>query len=293
MITTAEPILKTRTSLGEGSLWDSKEQVLYWLDITDQKVFRYDPRTGENKTWDVPAYPSTIVPRESGGVVVAVQHGFAALNLETGETQMLAEVESDLPNNRLNDGKCDPAGRLWVGSMDFQFASGAGGLYFLEKDHSVKKVLSGVTCSNGIVWSQDHRFMYYIDSFTSQVDCFDYDLATGDITNRRTAVSIPKELGLPDGMTLDAEGMLWVAIYGRGVVHRYHSETGELLESVEVPGANQVTSCALGGPDLKELYITTATTDYQAEEWEKYPNGGNLFRARVDVKGLPALSFKG
>lgn len=293
MSLSAERIPEAKALLGEGSIWDPRANVLYWVDIEGHKVFVFEPGSGENRTLEVPGYPSTIVPRASGGALITVANGFAALDPETGAVQMLAEVESEISTNRFNDGKCDPAGRFWAGTMDFELKPGKGSLYFLDTDLSVEKALSGVSVSNGIVWSRDGKTMYYIDSPTQEVHAFDYDLDTGRLGKRCVAVSIAKETGVPDGMTIDEEGMLWVALWGGGAVKRYDPGTGRCLETVEVPGAHQVSSCALGGTDLDELYITTASTGYTTEEWRAHPDAGSLFRVKVGVKGLPAVSFEG
>ena len=294
MAHTAKPILKTKTIIGEGSLWDPKAQVLYWLDIGAQRVFVYDPQSGENKSFEIGGYPSSIVPRESGGVAITVINGYAALNLETGSIETLAQVEGNITANRFNDGKCDPAGRYWAGTMPFDLSQKKkGGLYRLEPDLSVINVLSEVSCSNGIVWSLDNQWMYYIDSLTQEVHRYDYVLETGNISNRKTVVVIPEKVGFPDGMAIDEAGNLWVALYQGGAVHCYHPNTGKLLDQVQVPGAELVTSCAFGGRKLKDLYITTACCEYSEEDWLKNPNAGNLFKVEMKVGGIPAVSFKG
>jgi sugar lactone lactonase YvrE len=291
----AEPVVKIKAILGEGSIWDSNRQLLYWLDILGHQVFVYDPSTGTNTAIDVPDHPSTIVPRESGGTVITIKNGFASLDLTTGATVMLAEMEGDMGTNRFNDGKCDPAGRLWAGTMEFNLQTNEGSLYVLDRDLSVKKVLSDVTCSNGIVWTEDRKTMYYIDSPKRVVHAYDYDDHTCTLSNERIAVNIPEEIGLPDGMTIDSEGMIWVAIFGGSMVCRYDPKSGEKIDTVQVPKARCVTSCALGGPDLTDLYITTATAlfEHKLDDPEMHENGGNLFKVKVDVPGIPAISFKG
>lgn len=292
---TAETISEIKTILGEGSLWDARAGLLLWLDIMDGKVFRFDPKSRANQVIPVPNFPSTIVPREKGGAVLTQKNGFAVLDWVSDSLQNLAEVEAEIETNRFNDGKCDPAGRFWAGTMDFDLSPQKGALYVLDLDLSVKKVLSEVTCSNGIVWSPDHKAMYYVDSPTQEVHAFDYDIDTAEISNRRAVIRIPKEQGIPDGITIDREGMLWVALFGGSAVGRYDPKRGKLIEKVEVPGARCVTSCALGGPQLKDLYITTSIPFYEFEKDppEMHANGGKLFITPVEVQGLPAQSFKG
>lgn len=289
----AEIALQYKAVLGEGVLWNGRQNLLYWVDILDHKVFVYDPVSGENKVLDVGNYPSTIVPRETAGAAVTLENGFAHLDLQSGECSLICEMEKDVPGNRFNDGKCDAAGRFWAGTMDLDIKPKKGALYVLDGRYRVRKMLDGVSCSNGIVWTRDNRTMYYIDSPTQQVEGFDFDVETGNISNRRTVVDIPKEAGMPDGMSIDSDDTLWVALFRGGKVNHYDPESGQLLETVEVPGADQVTACAFGGSDLQDLYITTASSDYRVEDWEKHPNAGCLFTVRTDTKGVPAHYFRG
>ena len=289
----AERVLKHRANLGEGALWAQTARMLYWVDILDRRIMVFDPATNANREIPVAHYPSAIVPRARGGAMIAVERGFAALDLETGRVSMVAEIEADIPSNRFNDGKCDPAGRFWAGSMDFDLAPEKGALYSLDRDRKVSKALEKVSCSNGIVWSADRKSMYYIDSLTQRVDAFDYDFETGSIARRGTAVEIPKEVGFPDGMAIDSEDMIWVALYGGGRVNRYNPKTGRFLDAVLVPGANLVTSCAFGGADLGDLYITTASCGYDDADWKGHPEAGSLFRARTGAVGVPAGVYGG
>jgi sugar lactone lactonase YvrE len=289
----AEVVLERQSVLGEGALWDSRQDLLYWLDIMDHKAFVYNPVSGENRALDVKNYPSTIVPRESGGAAVTLKNGFAHLDLQSGECSLICEVEGEIDGNRFNDGKCDAAGRFWAGTMDFTIKPHRGALYVLDADHGVRKMLDGVSCSNGIVWTRDNHTMYYIDSLTQRIEGFDFDVETGEISNRRTVVAIPKEVGMPDGMSVDSEDTLWVALFQGGKVNRYDPESGELLETVEVPGASQVTACAFGGSDLRDLYITTASSGYEEQDWKKHPQAGCLFRIRTSSQGVPAHCYYG
>ena len=289
----ADPIVQQGARLGEGSLWHSQTQRLFWVDIMGQTVFIFDPKSGENRGINVGADVGTVVPRKSGGVMLGVKGGFASLDLETETLEEIAMVETDLPNNRFNDGKCDPAGRFWAGSMAYDFAKGAGNLYCMEQDLSVRKVLPDVSISNGLVWTADQATIYYIDSLAFQIAAFDYDVATGQIANRRPVVQLPEAVGFLDGMSIDANGNLWVAIYGAGQVRCWDPASGELLDTIEVPGAKLTTSCAFGGPDLNELYITSASDGLTDQQKEEQPLAGSLFRAELDVAGVPAFEFAG
>ena len=286
-----ETIVQRPSLVGEGAIWDPARQVLYWVDIIGHKLFVYDPARGTNRSVDTLQAVGTVVPRNSGGVVVALHNGFAGLDPESGVMRPIADPERDLPGNRFNDGKCDPAGRLWAGTMEFDGAPGRGALYCLEVDGSVTRKFGGVTISNGIVWSRDQRTMYYVDTGRNDVQAFDYDLATGAIGNARVTVTNGGS-GHFDGMTMDEEGMWWIAIFGGGAVRRYHPESGELLAALELP-MSQITSCAFGGPDLTDLYVTSACLRLSAAERAAEPLAGSLVKVTPGVRGLPAVPYAG
>ncbi len=287
-----ELVLDAKAELGEGALWHAQAQRLYWVDIIRGEVHVYDPRAQTDRTIRVGQQVGTVVPRRSGGLMLALHHGFASLDLDTEQVTVLNDPEQALPNNRFNDGKCDPAGRFWAGTMDMAEAPGAGSLYRLEADLAVSKQVDNVTTSNGLVWSLDQTKMYYIDSGAQTVDAFDYDHATGAIANRRSVITLPKEYGIPDGMTMDEEGRLWVAGWGGRRLSRWDPADGRCLQVIELP-ASQVTSCAFGGPNLKQLYVTTARTGLQPEVLAEQPLAGGLFVVEVGVRGLPAYEFAG
>jgi sugar lactone lactonase YvrE len=292
MSQSAELVLDAKATLGEGAIWDAKLEILYWVDIVGCQVHVYDPATGQNRALDVGQYVGTVVPRRSGGLMLALHHGFASLDLETGQVAVVADPEQDRPGNRFNDGKCDPAGRFWAGTLALDGTPEVAALYRLDADLSVHKMLDRVTCSNGIVWTADNKIMYYIDTAVRRVDAFDYDLETGAISGRRTAFEVPTEMGYPDGSTLDSEGMLWVALWQGGAVSRWNPATGELLQVVDVPAPN-VTSCAFSGPKLDQLYITSARNGLSEQALVDYPLAGGLFCAEVGVTGVPAVGFEG
>jgi len=295
MATTAELLLDLKAELGEGPLWHAPSQRLYWVNIMAGEVHLYDPQANTDRFLTVGQPVGTVVPRRSGGVMLALQHGFASLDLESGAVTMLSDPEKHLPENRFNDGKCDPAGRFWAGTM----LNGAGesdpphgSLYSLDANHQVQRRLGHVRISNGLAWSLDKRTLYFVDSPEYRVDAFDYDDATGEIGNRRPAVTIARQYGLPDGMTIDAEGMLWVAGWGGGQVNRWNPANGQWLETIKVP-ASQSSACAFGGPNLDMLYITSARTGLDAATLAREPLAGGLFVARPGVKGVEAFEFAG
>jgi sugar lactone lactonase YvrE len=234
----------------------------------------------------------TVVPRAAGGVMLALYEGFAAFDPETGELTMIVDPEADLPGNRFNDGKCCPGGTFWAGTMAYENQTTQGSLYRLDPDMSVHKMLGNIGISNGIVWSLDHRTMYYIDSMAYTVRAFDYDTNTGDISRERVIIRVPREEGLPDGMDIDEEGMLWVAHFGGGRINRWHPETGEILHTLRLP-ASQVTACAFGGPELDTLYITSAALNLDEAALKQEPHAGGLFTVKPGYRGVKSFKFAG
>jgi sugar lactone lactonase YvrE len=287
----AELVLDTKSMLGEGSIWHPKEQVLYWIDIEGKLLHIYDPATKEDKTFPVGSRIGTVVPVQGGGALVALQNGIHKLDTKTGK---LTYLDNPLPdsNMRFNDGKCDPNGRFWVGSMAMDTRKKGATLYRFDKDKTIHPMLDSVSISNGIVWTADKKTMYYNDTPTGTIQAFDYNDKTGAITNRRVAVRIPRGTGSPDGMTIDAEGNLWVALWGGYCVGKFNPVTGELLQKIKVPASN-VSSCAFGGKDLETLYITTARAWVNPDKLKEFPLSGGLFAVKPGVRGVPAEFYKG
>jgi sugar lactone lactonase YvrE len=294
MTDSIELILDAQAALGEGPIWDAPSQRLYWVNISQGEVHVYDPRANTDRTIQVGQPVGTVVPRRSGGVMLAVKAGFASLDLETEKLTVWDDPEPHLPQNRFNDGKCDPAGRFWAGSMTdgSPTVRSAGSLYCLDVNRQVTKRLGQVSISNGLAWSRDKKTMYFIDSLAYSVDAFDYDDATGEIGNRRSIITVGGEGNVPDGMAMDADGMLWVAQYGGSCVRRWDPTDGGLLETIELP-ATQITACAFGGPDLDELYITSARTGLDEAALARQPHAGGIFKVRPGVRGLEAFEYAG
>jgi len=289
----ADLALDARALLGEGPVWDARKQVLYWVDIMGYQVHVFNPAASQDRAIDVGQPVGTVVPRRSGGVMLALRDGFTALDLESGKLTMIVDPEAHLPKNRFNDGKCDPAGRFWAGTMRIaEDQKGAGSLYRLDPNLSVHKMWGDITVANGIAWSHDAKTMYYIDSPTRMVVAFDYNVETGAIANPKPVVSTPDVPGVPDGMTIDAEGMLWVAYWGGWRVVRWNPHTGEALDVIELP-VERVTAPWFGGPHLDELYITSARIGLSDEALAQQPHAGSIFVARPGVTGLPAFEFAG
>ena len=292
MNTTLELLVDQHALVGEGPLWDEAKQVLYWVDILSSKLFIYNPATGENRALDVGQHVGTVVTRASGGLMLAVREGFASFDLETQELTLIANTEAHITGNRFNDGKCDPAGRFWAGTMAYENPTNQGSLYRLDTDLSVHKIFGDVAISNGIIWSLDHTTMYYIDTLRKNVRAFDYADDTGDISNERVIINVPEEIGMPDGMAIDSEGMLWVAHYGGSCVTRWNPNTAQLLLKIDLP-VTQVTACAFGGPDLDTLFITSAAQELDAAELERQPLAGGLFSIKTPYQGVPSFRFGG
>ncbi|MDQ3766808.1 MAG: SMP-30/gluconolactonase/LRE family protein [Actinomycetota bacterium] len=286
-----EVAVDSHAQLGEGPVWDEASSQLVWVDIIASSVHRFTPDTGANETIDVGQPVGAVATRTAPGLVLAMRDGFGILDTDRGDVQMIAGAEADLTGNRMNDGKCDSAGRFWAGTMAFDEALAAGALYRLDRDHSVEKMIPDVSISNGLCWSADDRSMYYIDSPTQGVDVFDFDAASGGLSNRRRVIDIPNKAGLPDGMTIDEQGFLWIALYGGGAVRRYSPE-GELDRTVDLPAA-QVTSCTFGGNDLRDLYITSAAQELSERTLVAQPHAGALFVCRPGPAGLPANRYAG
>ncbi|MCI0338859.1 MAG: SMP-30/gluconolactonase/LRE family protein [Acidobacteria bacterium] len=291
---TAELEYEHDSLLGEGPVWDWRTRRLLWVDIEGYCINRYDPQTHELEALWIGQYVGSLAVRSSGGFILALKSGFAALDAETGEVTPLADAESHLPENRFNDGKCDPAGRFWGGTLalDEKNGAGKGNLYCLDSDLSVHLKISGVWISNGLAWTIDERTMYYIDSPTQKVVAYDYDRATCEIADPRTVIEVPDGMGYPDGMTIDTEGMLWIAHWDGAQICRWNPMNGELLATIQVP-VSRPTSCVFGGENFDTLYITSARTRLDEKMLAAQPLAGSIFKCRPGVCGLPMNEFGG
>ena len=286
-----ELVVDYQARLGEGPLWDVKSQRLYWVNILDGEIHMYEPMTDTNETIKLDSYVGCVALTERDELIAGLTDGFYLVNPKTNALTVLERTEEPSLQTRYNDGKCDPAGRFWAGTMSLVGEEKVGALYCMESDHSVRKKIDHVSISNGLAWSGDHQTMYYIDTPERCIFAYDYEIETGEISNQRRVVEIPKEEGSPDGMTIDVDGMLWVAHWGGAQVACWNPFTGEKVCSIAVP-ALQVTSCTFGGPDLDELYITTARNGMTEEQLKQYPQSGGVFRIKLDTKGLAADRFK-
>jgi sugar lactone lactonase YvrE len=288
----AELVVDARSIHGEGPAWDTSAGLLLWVDMLGDRLHLTSPDGSDTIVpFDQPV--CAVVPRVGGGLALALADGFWLQDPDGSlrRAYTIPQPEPPLGAIRMNDGKCDPAGRFWAGSMAFDARPGAGSLYRLDPDGSTSEILRGVTISNGLAWTPDGTTMYYIDSATQRVDAFHADPSAGTIRNRRSAVEIPASTGIPDGMAVDDDGALWVALWGGSSVHRYRPD-GRLDTIVELP-CGQVTSCAFGGSDLADLYITTSPYGLSDADREAQPLAGGLFRYRPGVTGPAAEAFGG
>lgn len=285
-----EIVVPGGAELGEGAVWDDERERLIWVDISGRRVHFYDPSSRRDESVAVSGAPTVAIPRRKGGLIVAVDHGIAFLSAE-GEIREVVSLPQGEVLARMNDGNCDSAGRLWVGTMGLGEEAGAGSLYCLEPDLTVTRVLAEVTISNGIDWSPDDRLMYYVDSAEARVDVFDFDLDSGAVRARRPFVVIEDEGAVPDGLTVDAEGAVWVALWGGSAVRRYTPD-GSLARELRLPTQN-ITSCAFGGAELGELYITSARETLSVDDLATEPDAGGVFVCRPGAQGRRQRRFGG
>lgn len=284
-------VADVHADVGEGPCWDDATKTLLFVDVSPGLIYRLDPSSGRLKSRSVGQEIGAAIPRRSGGLVVAVRDGVGLLDNDEAELRIVAPIEGDNPDNRMNDAKCDPSGRLWAGTMAFDFAPGAAALYRVEGDHRYERVLDHLTISNGTGWSPSGEVMYFIDSGDRSVDRFDFDTTSGAVTNRRRLISFNDREGMPDGMTVDSDGYLWVGMFGAGLVRRF-SPDGVPVGHVAVP-VSQVTSVAFGGPVLEDLFITTAAYMMTTEQLASEPHAGATFVCSPGVRGLPSTPYAG
>jgi sugar lactone lactonase YvrE len=287
-----ELLLDACADLGEGPAWDMVKKQLYWVDIRAGDLHIHQPENGADIRIPLGENVGCVAPCQNGDLVVGLRGRIATLNPSTQKLTELVTLEEHLPGNRFNDGKCDPAGRFLAGTMDNAEEEASGTLYSYSSTGALKTLLTGIRISNGITWSPDHKTFYHIDTPLHQITAFDYDLASGELCRPRPIITIPPELGWPDGMTSDSQGNLWVAMWGGAKITRWNPTSGDLMESIPVPAFN-VTSCIFGGENLTDLYITSARKGLNREQVSKYPHSGGLFRIKTKTQGMQTFSFAG
>ncbi|XP_061175704.1 regucalcin-like [Saccostrea echinata] len=297
-----ECVIKNATkTVGEGPYWDDMTNTLLYVDIQENSIHRFNPETSVDDKIELEDTVGFVVPARKGGLIAGVGRCLVHVDWDTKKVTKLHEVEKGL-KTRFNDGKCDPKGRVWAGTMgpidpDVVNMPKIGSLYCLDLDGSLHTMVKDVGISNGLAWTKDEKTMYYIDSTPRKIYRYDYDVTTGQISNQKVIVDNAgkplNEFGFPDGMTIDTENKLWVACFFASKVARYDPQTGQQLQSVNIPAA-RITSCCFGGKNLDELYVTCSAHEVSEEEFQKYPLTGSVFRVKgLGIKGFKAQIYEG
>jgi sugar lactone lactonase YvrE/DNA-binding IclR family transcriptional regulator len=282
----------SRALLGEGPMWSPRDNALYWVDILTPSVHAYHAADGSATEVRLGSMASIAIPKASGGLLVATPGGLMTLDLGTKRLAPFAHPEAERPANRYNDGKCDRRGRLWIASMDMGTAANRGSLFRVDADGSWKRMDTGFTVPNGLGWSPDDRRMYFTDTFRKTIYVYDFDLMAGTIANRREFIVFQSDDGRPDGLTVDEDGCLWIAMWDAWHVVRY-SPDGKEMQRIRMP-VPRPTSCCFGGPSLETLYVTSASVRLSEETLASAPLSGSLFAMDIPgVRGMPEATFAG
>jgi sugar lactone lactonase YvrE len=284
----AELASKLACDVAEGPFWDDSEQQLYFVDIVNKQIKIFSSSSTPVETIQFNQEISAVFLDQKSDLIVAARDGIFAASRDGVLETSLAPIELERTSIRTNDAKCDASGRMWVGTMAFDFTPGVAALFSFDSK-VLKEVVPDLTVSNGIGWSLDKKTMYFIDSPTKRVDSFDFDIESGALRNRRPFVLLSDLDAFPDGLTTDEDGGVWVALFGGGEVRRFDSQ-GTLTHIVEIP-VKQVTSCCFGGADMSELYITTAQNGMDSDSLVREPLAGSLFRAKTVFKGSKSNRF--
>jgi sugar lactone lactonase YvrE len=290
---TVEHLLEVRNVIGEGPVWHSQEESLYWVNFIEQfQILRFAPQTGRQDVYETGMPVMALGLCQKGGMVAATARGIARWSVERKTFEQICDPLSNRPGIRFNDAAVDGRGRFWVGTLNEANPKGPDGqLFCLWGDGSFRLMDSGITVANGIGWSPDHKIMYFTDSFRYCIYAYDYDAETGSIQNREIFVQNSSDIGIPDGLTVDSEGFVWSALCGGWRVVRYNPD-GAIDREYRLPVPNP-TSCAFGGRQLDELYITSASLGLTAKQKELSPQSGDLFRVRAGIKGIDEPRFAG
>ena len=287
-----ECVCETPAFLGEGPWWSAREKVLYWVDILDPAVHRFDPTIKENRTVKLTEMVGAVAGRNRGGLITATQFGFKNLDFDSGQMVAISNPEAHLPENRFNDGKCDRKGRFWAGTLCLHAGTGIGSLYRMDPDGKVKQMDTGFGVSNGMGWDPENRKMYFTDSKLKRIFVYDFDLESGEIENRRVFATLPEGNDLlPGGLTVDREGFVWSVNWDGWCINRY-DPAGAVERTIHLP-VPRPTSCMFGGENLDILYVTSARIRLSAQRLSEAPLSGSIFAIDVGVKGMPEPEFMG
>ncbi len=285
----ASLFIKTDCTLGESPMWHQGRNSIWWADIEAGKFFECTLETKKINSWQVPHRLSLLVQTKNDDnvLILAVDNGLLKFSIDKNTFERLLFLEHTITDNRSNDGACDTNGNLWLGTMHLNCKAACGKLYCIKNNLQAEEKITKTTVSNGLCWSLKNDRMYYIDSVAYNVQSFLFNAATAEIIFEKTVITIPADLGMPDGMAIDEEGMLWIAHWGGFGVYRWNPENGELLDKILLPVPN-VTSCVFGGQQLNELFITTARSGLSLQELEQYPLSGSVFMVGTNIKGVRA-----
>ena len=276
---------KSQCILGESPYWHADRKSFFWVDIEKGELYEFHVVLKKTTKRKFNQRLSLVLEGQGEYLILALDRKIARYDLETEKLTWLIEVEEDQPLNRFNDGACDADGRLWIGTMSTKFTPGSGSLYKITSALSPEKMLGKISISNGMAWTSDNETFYYIDSPTQEIKAYQFDLDTGEINFDRTVIRVPKELGTPDGMSMDQDGKLWVAHYGGFGVYCWDPENGKLLKKIVLPVPN-VTSCVFGGENLDHLLITTARENLTEAQLKEYPESGDAFLVKTNTQGF-------
>lgn len=275
----AKLLIESNNILGEGPIWDAHRKELLWVDIEQKQLNFLTPHLGDSSSHLMPERIGAAAPifsNEDGMYCVALQNGMHYYNRVSNGLTFICNPENHLPQNRFNDGKYDSKGRYWVGTMHLEAKINAGSLYKINSDGKPHKMLKNLTIANGLGWSPDNKYMYFIDTLTSTITCYDFDETNGEISHPNPIITVPEVDGYPDGMCVDTKGMLWVAHWGGAMVTQWDPTTGRQLQKIEIP-CPHVTSCCIGGENMDILYITTARYGLSDVQLEEFPHSGSVF----------------
>jgi sugar lactone lactonase YvrE len=289
MMSSVELAFRINSCVGEGPLWDDRSQTLFWIDVLEGKVFNFNPITQKNAEIEIGKHVGAIALTDANEIVAAARDEIVSVDLSNSSITSLIRVINN-ERFRFNDGRVDAKSRFVVGSMGYEPKLGTAALYSITLPKKIDTVLENVGLSNGLCWSQDNNKFFYIDTLTSQIAEYSYDLETGQVSNRRTVITFETSLGSPDGMTIDCEGNLWVAFWGGGCVRRI-SPMGQIISEIPLP-VSRVTSAAFGGENFNRLFITTASYLLSEQELAREPLAGSLFVLETDTQGFPEHRIK-